>query len=194
MAKKSENNENLNQEIKDRWYVFRVQTGREDGLIKSLKNAFQTLAKDGIDGNEYFTDFSVPKHNVVKYVNGKKVEKNVNAYPGYIFLKIKMTDNILLFLRHFFQMNGFGQMLPNPITDAEYKKMMDKVNGLSDNSNQFVFRIGQRVKINSGSFASMEGNINTINDLDRKLEVNVMIFNCETKIEVDYDQVSVIED
>jgi len=84
--------------------------------------------------------------------------------------------------------------LPNPITDAEYKKMMDKVNGLSDNSNQFVFRIGQRVKINAGSFASMEGNIVAIDEANRQLGVNIMIFNVETRVEVNYDQVSIIGD
>ena len=191
----SENNIEIkeNNEIQDKWYVFRVQTGREDGLIQALKNSFSLLEKEGIDGNKYFTDFSVPKHNVVKYVNGKKNEKNVNAYPGYIFIKIRMTDDILLFLRRFFQMNGFGQMLPQPISDDEYKRMMDKVNGLSSGAQQFVFRIGQRVKINSGSFASMEGNINAIDETGRKLTVSVMIFNCETKIEVEFEQVSVID-
>ena len=194
MAKVNSEIENNNvQEIQPRWYIFRVQTGREDGMINSLKSSFENLKKDGIDGNEFFTDFSVPKHNIVKYVNGKRVEKLVNAYPGYIFLKVKMTDNIILYLRNFFKNNGFGQMLPQPITDKEYQKMMDKVGGLSDNSKDFVFTIGQRVKINTGSFATMEGNIVGIDEVNKKLNVAVMIFNCETKIEVEYEQVSVIE-
>ena len=113
-------NNDLINEVKPRWYIFRVQTGREDSMVNSLKSAFSILAKDGIKGDDFFQEFSVPKHNVVKYVNGKKVEKNISAYPGYIFLKIKMTDFIVLFLRNFFRNNGFGQMLPRPITDNEY--------------------------------------------------------------------------
>ena len=186
-------NNNLSNNIQPRWYIFRVQSGKEDSLITSLKAAFSILAKDGINGNDFFKDFSVPKHHVVKYVNGKKIEKNLNAYPGYIFLNIKMTDAIILFLRNFFRNNGFGQMLPQPITDDEYTRMMDKVNGLSENAKTFTLRIGQRVKINAGSFAAMEGNITAIDDVNKKLEVSVMIFNCETTIEVDYEHVSVIE-
>ena len=149
VAKKSvlDEKENKQSEIKPRWYIFRVQTGREDGIINSLKSSFSMLAKDGIDWNDFFEEFSVPKHKVVKYVNGKKVEKDLNAYPGYIFLKVKMTDEIVLFLRSFFRINGFGQMLPQAISDEEYQKMMNKVNGLSDNSQKFVFRIGQCVTI-----------------------------------------------
>ena len=91
-------------------------------------------------------------------------------------------------------MNGFGSMLPNAITDAEYQKMMDSVNGLSEKAKDFVFAIGQRVKINAGSFASMEGNIVSIDKDESKLVVNITIFGCDTKIDVNFDQVSVISE
>ncbi len=193
MIKKEVKEVEKKNDLTPRWYIFRVQTGKEEGIIKSLKSSFSILKKDGIDGNEFFKDFSIPKHNIVRYINGKKDEKTVNAYPGYIFLKVKMTDNIILFLRNFFRNNGFGQMLPQPITDKEYQDMIDKVNGISKKSQEFVFRIGQRVKINSGSFATMEGNVCAIDDKNKMLSVNVMIFNCETKIDVNYEQVSLID-
>lgn len=182
------------EDVQPKWYIFRVQTSHEDRIVNSLKSSLSTLFKKkyGVNGNSFFKDFSIPKHNVVKYVNGKKIEKNINAYPGYIFLKIKMTDNVVLFLRDFFRCNGFGRVLPQTISDDRYNDMMDKVNGISKKSHEFTFRIGQRVKINSGSFAFMEGNIESIDDVNKKLRVSVMIFNCETKIDVDYDQVSVV--
>ncbi len=183
----------VNPEI-SQWYICRVQTGREDSMVSELKASFNLLEKDGIDGKKYFTDFSIPKHKYVKYVNGKKVEKDVNAYPGYVFLKIKLTDKIILFLRSFFKMNGFGQILPEPIGDDVYKKMMDKVNDLSKNVGEVNFTIGQRVRVNSGSFASMEGNVYSVNKEERKLVISVMIFNCETKIDATFDQVMAIND
>ena len=177
---------------KPQWYVFRVQSKHEDAMIRTLKSSFALLKKDGIDGNEYFLDFSVPKHRIVKYVNGKRIEKDVSAYPGYIFLKLKLTDEILLFLKNFFKMNGFGQMLPKPVSDSEYEKMISSINDSSEDSGSMVFTSGQRVKVNSGSFASMEGNIKSINNEERKLVVTVMIFNCETDIDVNFDQVTII--
>ena len=186
------NNDNA-KEVKPMWYIFRVQTGREDDIINSLKSSFSILAKDGINGNDYFKDFSVPKYQYTKYVNGKAVTKVANAYGGYIFLKIKMTDIIVSFLRNFFRNNGFGQMLPRPITDEEYKRTIEKAESLSKDAKEFKFKVGQRIKINSGSFAAMEGSICSIDEVNRKLCVSVMIFNCETKIDIEYDQVSIIE-
>lgn len=198
MAKKKDveniNKENEKQEVKPQWYVFRVQSGREDAMINVLKASLVLLEKDGMKSDEYFLDLSSPKRHVIKYVNGKKVEKDLCAYPGYIFLKVKLTDKITLFLRNFFRNNGFGQMLPRPITDAEYQKMIDGINKVSQKGSDMTFRIGQRVKIQSGSFATMEGNIESIDDKNMSLVVSVMIFNCETKIDAKFDQVSIIND
>lgn len=180
--------------IKDRWYIFRIQSGKEESMINALKNSFANLSKEGIKAEEYFTDFNAPKRTIVKYVNGKKTEKEVIAYPGYLFLKIKMTDEIILFLRRFFQMNGFGTMLPQAITDAEYKKMIDSINGLSEKVQDYLFSIGQRVKINVGSFAGMEGNILSVDNEQKKLVVSVMIFGCETKVDAEFEQVQIIEE
>ena len=131
MATEKNTQSEVNTEIKDKWYIFRVQSGREEQMLAALKNAFLTLKKDGLDPKYYFTDYNVPKRTIIKYVDGKQTEKVVTAYPGYLFLKARMTDDIILFLRKFFQMNGFGSMLPNAITDAEYKKMMDSVNKMN---------------------------------------------------------------
>lgn len=183
-----------NDEIQDKWYVFRVQTGREDSMIVSLKNSFKMLSRDGIDGEYYFTDFSVPKMTVIKYVDGKKTEKEKVAYPGYLFLKIRLTDEIVLFLRKFFQMNGYGTMLPKAITDAEYEKMIDSVSSLTEKSKNFTFAVGQNVKIHSGSFVGMKGKIASVDNNKRTLVVNVAIFGCDTKVDAEFDQVSIIED
>ena len=136
----------------------------------------------------------MPKRTIVKYVDGKKTEKEVIAYPGYLFLKIKMTDEIVLFLRKFFQMNGFGTMLPKAITDQEYQKMIDSVASISEKIKDYVFSVGQRVKINVGSFAGMEGNIASVDNDEKKLVVSVMIFGCETTIDTTFDQVQILED
>ncbi len=175
-----------------RWYVFRVQAKKEETMIKKLRASFSILEKDGMKGEDYFLDFTIPKYNFVEYKNGKKVEKEVNSYPGYVFMKIKLTDAIILFLRNFFRLNGFGQMLPKAITDEEYNTMINNVKGLSNSDKNIKFNIGDRVKINGGSFATMEGNILYNNKEEQKLVVGVMIFGCETKVDVDYSQVSMI--
>ena len=82
----------VNTEVKDKWYIFRVQSGREEQMLSALKNSFLTLKKDGLAPKYYFTDFNVPKRTIIKYIDGKQTEKVVTAYPGYLFLKVRMTD------------------------------------------------------------------------------------------------------
>ena len=196
MVKKVEKKKNLEKQgeenVKPRWYVFRVQSGKEESMLKKLRASFSILEKDGVRGEDYFLDFTIPTYRFVEYKNGKKVEKEVNSYPGYIFMRIKLADNIVLFLRNFFRLNGFGQMLPKAITDEEYNKMIEGVKGLSNSDAKIDFNIGDRVKINGGSFATMEGNVLYNNKEENKLVVGVMIFGCETKVDVDYSQVSII--
>ena len=178
--------------VEPKWYVFRVQAKQEEAMVKKLRASFNVLEKDGMKGTDYFVDFSIPKHRFVEYKNGKKIEKDVNSYPGYVFMRIKLTDDIILFLRNFFRLNGFGQMLPRPISDDEYNHMMSKVKDLSNDTGDVVFNIGDRVKINGGSFATMEGNVLYVNAQERKLVVGVMIFGCETKVDATFEQVSIV--
>lgn len=196
MTKKDDvENVKENQEVKPQWYCFRVQSGREDTMLTALKASFVLLEKEGIKSSDYFLELSSPKRHIIRYVSGKKIEKDLCACPGYIFLKLKLTSKIQLFLRRFFQNNGFfGQILPRPITDTEYQKMVDCVNEVSKKGSDMAFRIGQRVKIQTGSFATMEGNIESVDIENQSLVVSVMIFNCETKIDAKFDQVSTIND
>ena len=119
-------------------------------------------------------------------------ESKMQLIDLYLFLKIRMTDEIILFLRRFFQMNGFGAILPQPITDAEYQKMIDGISGMSEKAKDYTFAIGQRVMIKAGSFASMEGDVASIDNDNRTLVVNVLIFGCETKVDVNFDQVELL--
>ncbi len=72
--------------------------------------------------------------------------------------------------------------------------MIDSVASISEKIKDYVFSVGQRVKINVGSFAGMEGNIASIDNDEKKLVVSVMIFGCETTIDTTFDQVQILED
>jgi transcription antitermination factor NusG len=61
------------------------------------------MKKNGIKTDEVFKELVVLKKNIVKYVNGKKVEKQQNMYPGYIFANMILTDNVIVALRNFIQ-------------------------------------------------------------------------------------------
>ena len=186
-------NEEVKNNIEPKWYVFRVQSGKEDYMVQTLKNSFKMLARDGIKGEDYFLDFNIPMRTVVEYKGNKKVEKQIRAYPGYMFLKVKMADEIVLFLKKFFRQNGYGAELPRTLTDKEYEAMLNGVSGMSEEAKNMVLHIGQKVKLKSGSFATMEGDIVSINEDEQKLVVNVKIFGVDTKIDATFAQIEVVE-
>ena len=70
MAKKKvenvDNIKNNEQNVSPKWYIFRVQTKREELMIKLLRASFSILEKDGVKADDYFVDFSIPKHNFVE--------------------------------------------------------------------------------------------------------------------------------
>ena len=59
MATEKNTQSEVNTEIKDKWYIFRVQSGREEQMLAALKNSFLMLKKDGLDPRYYFTDYNV---------------------------------------------------------------------------------------------------------------------------------------
>ena len=92
MATEKNTQSEVNTEVKDKWYIFRIQSGREEQMLAALKNAFLTLKKDGLDPKYYFTDYNVPKRTIIKYVDGKQTEKVVTAYPGYCISRLSLLE------------------------------------------------------------------------------------------------------
>jgi transcriptional antiterminator NusG len=176
--------------IEAKWYVIRVPSGKENAMIDKLKSASRLLLKDEIDPNDYFIEFSVPQKLSFEYKNGKKVEKLFPAYPGYLFVKLKMTNKICLFIKNTLKMSKIvGDTNPIALSNKEYDDMMSKITDV--NSTRSVsFTIGQKLKILSGSFASMVGTVDHIDETAMKLTVTIPIFGYDTKVDVDFDQVA----
>ena len=197
-----------------KWYVVKVQSGREE----SIKSAIERKVK--IEGLEpLFGEIAIP---VEEYVEKKKVrvtdkktgekvtqEKNVTKarkkYPGYIFALVEFDENILYLFR---ETSGVGDFVgatgpmkpPPPMSDREVTQMLtgivdkDARKGPKKTVVKLDFEKGDKVKIRDGAFANMEGEVKTITEPKDatetpKVTVVVSIFGRPVDVELDYWQV-----
>lgn len=173
-----------------KWYVLRVLSGREKKVKDYLENEINYEGWDHI-----ITQILVPTEKVYKIRNGKKVIKERNMFPGYIYMEaeekllngdiraqIRNTTNVINFL---------GGNEPETLRDDEVKKLLGKVDEIEEMGEvaNEPFLIDETVKIIDGPFNDFMGTIEEINEEKKKLKVIVKIFGRRTPVEVNFMQV-----
>ncbi len=173
-----------------KWYVLRVVSGKENKIKEYLEMDLSRMGYADI-----VTNILVPTEKVYKVKNGKKVIKEKNLFPGYMYIEaiegkfngdiishIASTTNVINFL---------GGRRPEPLRQSEAQKLLGKIDSI-DNMDEAInepFLINETVKIVDGPFNDFTGNIEEIFDEKKKLKVIVKIFGRRTPVEVNFSQV-----
>lgn len=204
----SENNEEVKiesaaeqtQEERDtKWYVLRVVSGKERKVKEYLD---KDIARSGWD--KYIRQIFLPVEKVYKVVNGKKVMRERNFYPGYIMIEVlsgKLTDDMVQHLSNITNVMHFltdgkgskGNIIS--LRKSEVNKMLGKVDELAEHGGMTMiepFIVGETIKIIDGPFNDFNGVIEEVNDEKKKLKVQVKIFGRATPVELNYMQVEKI--
>ncbi len=173
-----------------KWYVLRVISGKERKIREYLEQELARLEFDKI-----VTTILVPTEKVYKILKGKKVIKEKNMFPGYIYIEaiaskfsgevisaIVSTTNVINFL---------GGRNPEPVSTADAKRLLGKVDEMDEFEETInePYLIGETVKIIDGPFNDFLGVIEEIFDEKKKLKVIVKIFGRRTPVEVNFMQV-----
>ena len=173
-----------------KWFVLRVVSGKERKIKEYLE---VDLARMGYD--QVVTQILVPTEKVYKIRNGKKVIKERNLFPGYMYIEaiekkfsgeiiqhIAGTTNVINFL---------GGSRPDPIRQSGVYKLLGKVDEMVDSDEVITepYLINETVKIIDGPFNDFMGTIEEIYDEKKKLKVIVKIFGRRTPVEVNFIQV-----
>jgi len=172
-----------------KWFVVHVLSGYENRVSKTLKERI-------LDHNmaEFFAEILVPEETVVTNVNGKKRTIKKKFFPGYVYLKMIMSDKAWHLVKNTDKITGFiggTKDKPRPITDEEAAFL---TSGQSDDGgfkrprSTISFSEGDQVKVIEGPFTSFIGTVENVNEKGR-LKVNVSIFGRPTPVELDDTQV-----
>ena len=173
-----------------RWYVVNVYSGSEKKVADSLKE--QAILKKMEDK---IIDVLVPVENVVEIRKGKKVDAEHKFFPGYILVKMELTDETWLIVKNTPRVGSFlgSRNKPQPISDAEVEKIIKQMQeGIEHPQTTIKFETGEQIRVTDGPFASFVGIVEDVDTEKSRLKVSVSIFGRYTPVELEFSQVEKI--
>jgi transcription termination/antitermination protein NusG len=173
-----------------KWYIVHAYSNFE----KKVKESILDQAKaQGLD--EYFSDILVPTEDVVEIRRGRKVNAERKFFPGYVLVKMEMTDEAYHLIKNTPKVTGFlgSGSKPMPVSEKEVERIIGvAAEGAERPKPTISFEIGEQLKINDSNFAGFNGVVEEVDDERQRLKVAVSIFGRATPVELDFSQVEKI--
>ncbi|MBV9095714.1 MAG: transcription termination/antitermination protein NusG [Streptosporangiaceae bacterium] len=175
------------------WYVVHSYAGYENRVKTNLESRIQSLNME-----DYIYQIEVPTHEVTEIKGGKRQQVSEKVLPGYILVRMDLTDESWAVVRNTPGVTGFVGLSsrPSPLQLAEVADLLapEPEPGAKqpEAARAFApeFEIGESVTVMDGPFATLPATVNEVNPDTQKLKVLVSIFGRETPVELSFDQVA----
>lgn len=164
-----------------RWYVVHTYSGYENKVKANIEKMVENREMQDI-----IFEVIVPSEEYEETRNGKKKIKEKKMFPGYVIVKMIMTDESWYLVRNTRGVTGFvgPGSKPIPLSDEEVKAL-----GVSEKLPAIDLEIGETVTVIDGPFENFIGTVDSINNEKRKIKAYVSMFGRETLVELDYEQI-----
>jgi transcription termination/antitermination protein NusG len=169
------------------WYVVHVYSGFEKKIAQQIK---EQAAQKGLA--EQFEEVLVPAENVVEVKRGRKINSEQKFFPGYVLVKMDLTDDAWHLVKNTPKVTGFlgSKTRPSPISQAEAERILKQSQEGVDRSRPAVmFEVGEQVRVSDGPFTSFNGVVEEVDEEKGRVKVSVSIFGRSTPVELEYSQV-----
>jgi transcriptional antiterminator NusG len=161
-----------------KWYVVHTYSGYENKVKANIEKIVENRGMD-----ELFDQIVVPVQDTIEMKNGVKKSVSRKIYPGYVLLKMVMTDDTWYVVRNTRGVTSFvgPASKPVPLTDEEIISM-----GIEIPDFELDLNLGELVRIITGPFEGSVGNVKEINHQKKTVSIALSVFGRETQVEVDY--------
>lgn len=169
------------EENKARWYVVHTYSGYENKVKDTLERAVENRHMQDV-----IQEIVVPMEERIEIKDGKKKTTLGKVFPGYVLVKMILTEETWYVVRNVRGVTGFvgAGGKPEPLTDSEIRKM-----GFDFAAATCDYEVGDTVKVVNGPLESFIGVVESINKEKAKVKVLVSMFGRETPVELDFGQV-----
>jgi transcriptional antiterminator NusG len=169
------------------WYIVHTYSGHEQKAMQALLERARALGKE-----DMFDEILIPEETVVEMVKGEKRTSKRKYFPGYIIVRMELTDETWHIVRGTPKITGFvgGEKKPPPISDEEVAQMTQQIQeGAAKPKPKISFDEGENVRVVSGPFANFSGYVDEVMEDKEKLRVMVHVFGRATPVVLDYGSV-----
>ncbi|MGF1551641.1 MAG: transcription termination/antitermination protein NusG [Paracoccaceae bacterium] len=171
-----------------RWYSVHVLSNFEKKVAEAIREGAE---QHGLA--DQIVEVLVPTEEVVEVRRGQKVNVERRFMPGYVLVKMEMTDEAYHLVKNTQRVTGFlgPQGRPTPLRETEVKRLMNQVEeGLERPRPAITFQVGEQVNVTDGPFESFTGLVEDVDEENARLKVTVSIFGRATPVELEYSQVA----
>lgn len=170
-----------------RWYIVQAYSNFEKKVAESIE---EKIRQKGLE--HLFEAVLVPVEKVVEVRRGRKVDAERKFFPGYVLVKMEMTDEAFHLIKTTPKVTGFlgADHRPQPISDSEAERILNQVQeGVERPKPSVMFDVGESIRVSDGPFASFNGIVQEVDEERARLKVEVSIFGRATPVDLEYGQV-----
>ena len=170
-----------------RWYIVHAYSNFERKVAESIREQAKQRHLDHL-----FDEILVPTEKVVEVRRGRKVDAERKFFPGYVLVKMDLTDEAYHLIKNTPKVTGFlgSDNKPQPISESEAQRIMHQVQeGIERPKPSVSFEVGENVRVSDGPFASFNGVVEEVDEGRSRVKVAVSIFGRATPVELEFGQV-----
>src|SRR5438309_10016314 len=176
-----------------RWYIVHAYSNFERKVADSIREQARSRGLAHLFDQEVGEGgVMVPTERVIEVRRGRKVDAERKFFPGYVLVKMDLTDEAYHLIKNTPKVTGFlgADNKPMPISESEAMRILHQVQeGVERPKASVSFEIGENVRVADGPFASFSGVVEEIDEARSRVKVAVSIFGRATPVELEFAQV-----